>query len=125
MEWQEWIPRLACQPHRARLRDPGGPPRPIEREPGRLPHFHVLYQLQHRLDAAARRRTARGAVAEALDDTRDPLAVEVLAGDDDDAAAAEVERGGQDAPVPERHHRLAAGRDDGVEMLQPLDAPAQ
>ena len=56
---------------------------------------------------------------------RDPLAVEVLAGDDDDAAAAEVEGRGQDAAVPERHDRLAAARRDRVEVLEPLRTPAQ
>ena len=78
-----------------------------------------------RLRPAARRRSARRAVAEALDDPRDPLAVEVLAGDDDDAAAAEVEGGRQNAAVPERHDRLPARGADRVEMLQALDAPAQ
>ena len=56
---------------------------------------------------------------------RDPLAVEILARDDDDAAAAEVICGGQDAAVPERHDRLAAARDDALEVLEPLGAPAQ
>src|SRR5262249_28877054 len=37
---------------------------------------------------------------------RNPFAVEVFARDDDDAAIAEVERGGEDAAVPEREDRL-------------------
>ncbi len=83
----------------------------------------VAHHLQQRLPRAARRRPARGAIAEPGDDARDPLAVEVLAGDDDDAAALEVDRAGQDAAVPERVNRLAE-RLGRLQMLEPVDAVA-
>src|SRR6185436_13236416 len=86
---------------------------------------HIARQLPKGLAPAARRRPARRAVAEPFDDAGDPFAVEIFAGDDDDAAAAEVDGGGKDAAVPEGHDRLAAGTRDGVEVLEPLRAPAQ
>src|SRR5207248_8825674 len=81
--------------------------------------------LNQRPAPAARRRSARGAVAEPLDDAGNPLAVEVLARDDDDAAVAEEDRGRQDAAVPERHDRLVAAKDDGVVVLEAVDAPLE
>ena len=63
-------------------------------------------------------------LAEPPNDPRDPFAVEVRARDDDDAAVAPEERGGQDASVPEGEDRLAARRDDRVVMLEPVDPPA-
>ena len=102
-----------------------GPARAIERERRRLPRRQLAPQLHQRPHAAARRRPARGAVAEPLDDARNPLAVEILAGDDDDAAVAPVEGRRQDPPVPEREDRLAARRDDRVVMGESVDAPAK
>src|SRR5204863_8003974 len=77
------------------------------------------------LPRAARGRSARRAIAEALDDPGDPLAVEVLAGDDDDAAAAEKVGGRKDPAVPERHDGLASGGADRLEVLEAFRAPAQ
>ena len=54
---------------------------------------------------------------------RDPLAVEVLAGDDDDAAALEVEVAGEDAAVPEGVDRLPARARDRVDVLGATDLP--
>jgi len=48
---------------------------------------------------------------EALDDPRNPLAVEVLAGDHDDATLPELEGAWQNASVPEGHDRLRNGGD--------------
>ena len=63
-------------------------------------------------------RPARGAVAELRDDAGDPLAVEILARDHDDAAALEVDRAGQNAAVPERVNGLAE-RLSRLQMLRP------
>ena len=93
--------------------------------PAGLPAAMSRVSCSSALRAAARRRSARRAVAEALDDAGNPLAVEVLAGDDDDAAAAEVVGGRQNAPVPERHDRLAAAARDRVEVLETFGLPAQ
>ena len=125
MEWQHRVTSRAREPDGAWLRDARGTARPIEREPCRLPFFHVAHQLQHRLQPPARGGPPRRAEAESLDDARNPLSVEILARDDDDAAAAEVERGWKDAAVPEGHHGPAAGGDDRLVMLKPLDAPPQ
>src|SRR5688500_13936073 len=125
MKRQDRIAGALRQPHGPWLRDARRASGAVEGEARRTAALHLARHLQQRLHAPARRRPARRSVAEALDDARDPLAVEVLAGDDDDAAAAEVEGGGQDAAVPERHDRLAARGDDRVEVLEPLDAPAQ
>ena len=125
VEWQQRVARGHGQPHRARLRHPCRAAGTVEREARRPARLHVAHELQQRALAAARRRSPGRAVAEALDDPRDPLAVEVLAGDDDDPAAPEEESGGEDPPVPERHHRLVAGGADGVEMVQARGAPPQ
>ena len=69
-----------------------GPRGPSSVKPAGFPAAMSRVSCSSALRAAARRRSARRAVAEALDDAGDPLAVEVLAGDDDDAAAAEVVR---------------------------------
>ena len=108
------------QPHRARLRHARRTAWPVERERDR-PALDVTHHLQQRLARPARRRPARGAVAEPGDDARDPFAVEVLAGDDDDAATLEVDRAGQDAAVPERVNRMAE-RLGGLQMFEPVDA---
>ena len=113
------------QPDGAGLRDARRAARAVDGEAGRLAGRHVARQLQQRLAPAARRRAARGAVAESLDDAGNPLAVEILARDDDDAAAAEVVGGGQNAAVPERHDRLAAAARDRVEVLEAFGAPAK
>ena len=113
------------QEHRARLGDARRPARSVEREPGGVPLRHRPAQLDERARAAARRRPAGGAVAEAVDHAGDPFAVEVGAGDDDDAAVAEEERRRQDAPVPERHdRRRVAGPQHRVQRLEAFDAPA-
>jgi hypothetical protein len=79
--------------------------------------------LQQRLAPAARRRSARGAVAELLDDTRDPFTVVILAGDDDDAAALEVDGGWENAAVPERVNRVQPAGGDALNVLGAADLP--
>ena len=55
----------AGQPHRAGLRDPRGTARAVDRERrGRPPAIELAAQLHERARAAARRRSARRAVAE-------------------------------------------------------------
>ena len=76
-----------------------------------MPLLHQSLHLHERLDAPTRRRPARRPVAEALDDARDPLAVEVLARHHDDAAIAEEQHARQDAAVPERDDRALTRRD--------------
>jgi hypothetical protein len=46
-------------------------------------------------------------IAEVLEHARNPLAIEVRAGESDDAAVAEIPGGGEDTAVPERNDRLA------------------
>src|SRR5688572_28288097 len=125
MKRQHRIAGRLGQPDRSWLRLARGTSGTIDGEARWPPRFHVAPQLQHRALPAARCRPARRAVAEPLDDACDPLTVEVLAGDDDDAAAAEIESGRQNAPMPERHHRLASRGDDRLVVMQALDAPAQ
>ena len=69
-----------------------GPRGPSSVNAAGLPAAMSRFSCSSACDRAARRRSARRAVAEPLDDAGDPLAVEILAGDDDDAAAAEVDR---------------------------------
>jgi hypothetical protein len=125
MKRQHWIARRLRQPHRARLRHARRSARPVDRESGRLAGRHVARQLQQRLPRASRRRSPCRAVSEPLDDAGDPLAVEVLARDDDDAAAAEKVGGRKNTSVPERHDRLVTGVTNRVEMMQTLGAPLQ
>ena len=110
------------QPHRAWLRDLRGTAGPIERERHAL-RLHVADQLQQRLRPAARRRSARRAVAELRDDPRDPLAIVVLARDDDDAAALKVDRGGKDPAMPERMNGMQPASADRVDVLGAADLP--
>jgi hypothetical protein len=105
------------------LRDTRRTARAIERERNRMAARELTAQLHESTRTTARRRSTRAAIAEAADDARDPLAVEVLARDDDDAAVAPEERGGQDATVPEREDRLLAGRDDRFIVGIAVDAP--
>ena len=79
----------AGEPDGAGLRDARRTARAVDREASRTAGRQVAPQLHERARAAARRRSARRAEAEALEDPGDPLAVEVLAGDDDDAAICE------------------------------------
>ena len=60
-----------------------------------------------------------------MENTRDPLAVEVLAREGDDAAVTEVVEAGQDATVPAGQDGLAAGFDDGVVVFGALDLPGE
>ena len=109
---QDRVPGRAGQPDRARLRDARRPARTVHVNASRTARRPDRAQLHERAAPAARRRSARRPVAEPRNDPRDPLAVEVLAGDHDDAAVAEVVERREDPPVPERHDRLAAGAPD-------------
>ena len=121
---KDGMPGRAGEKDRAGLRHARGTARPVNRERGGPAQRKVLPQLHERARSAARRGPARRPVPEALDDPGNPLAVEVLAGDDDDAAVLPEERGGQDTAVPEGEDRLLAGGDDRVIVFEPLDAPA-
>ena len=70
-------------------------------------------------------RSARRSEPEPVDDARDPLAVVVLARDDDDAAIAEMKSAVQDAAVPDGVNAVPAGPlrlATGVPRLQPATA---
>jgi NAD(P)-dependent dehydrogenase (short-subunit alcohol dehydrogenase family) len=113
------------EPDGARLRDASGAARAVDGDADRLPRCDVAAQLKERLARTARRRAASGRVSETFDDAGDPLAVEVLACDDDDAALAEEVGGGQDASVPKREDRLMSGGGDAIEVLEPFSPPPQ
>src|SRR5215204_3182596 len=113
MKRQDRIAGRPRQPDGARLRHSGRTARAIYREPGRPPPRHLAPELQQRFPGATRSRSARRAKTEALDDTGDPFAVEILARDDDDPAVPEVISRGKDTGVPERHDRLPAAARDG------------
>ena len=100
--------RRAGEEHGAGLDDPGGAARAVDRERRGMAVRKVPPQLHQGARAAARRGSPGGAVPEPADDAGDPLAVEVLTGDDDDAAVLPEEGGRQDAPVPEREDGLFA-----------------
>src|SRR5258706_490322 len=68
------------------LRHARGAARAVDRERRGTPVRQVAPELHERPGAPARRRPARRPVAEPPDDPGNPLAVEVLAGDDDDAS---------------------------------------
>ena len=91
------------QPRHAGLHHLARPARPVDRER----HRRLRAPCAPAHAGPARRRAARrpagGAEAEATDDPRDPFAVEVLAGDDDDAAVAPVPHAVQDAAVARAH----------------------
>ena len=118
------MPGSAGQPHGARLRDPRRTARTVDGESDRTPGGEVTAQLDERTCAAARRRSSRHAVTESRDDARDPLAVEVLADDDDDAAVAEVVEAPRIRPCQNAMIGCRPGRDDLVEVVVAFGAPA-
>ena len=63
--------------------------------------FDSVLEAEQALARAARAGAAHGFVSEELESARDELAVEALADDDGCAAAAEVERAGQNTLMPE------------------------
>ncbi len=123
MERHDGVAGGLRQPDGPGLRLVAGPARPVHREGGRPARGHVARELQQRAPASARRRPPSLEVAEPPHDARDPLPVEILAGDRDHAAIAEVDGRRQDAPVPQREDRLSARRRDGFEMLGAVLAP--
>ena len=94
------ITRDFRKPHRAGLRHACWTAWPVERKRD-WTFLDVTYQLQQRASRTARRRAAGGPEPESCDDAGDPLAIEVLTGDDDDAAMLEVDRARQYPSVPE------------------------
>src|SRR5690606_32814578 len=98
----------AGEPGGARLRHLTRPARAVDGEGDGAAVAQFAPELHERLRATARRRSARRAVAESVDDARDPLAVEILARDDDNAPVAHEQQPGHDAPVPEGIDGLAA-----------------
>src|SRR5438270_2126900 len=125
MERHHRIAGRLRQPYRAGLCDARGAARSVHGERSGPAGRHVARQLQQRPACAARGRPARRPVAEALDDARNPLAVEVLARDHDNAAPPEIVRRGKDAAVPERHDRLTAAPDDAVVVIDAVALPAK
>ncbi len=124
MKRQDRLAGGAGKEHGTGLGDTGRTARAVDRERGGLPVRQVAPQLDQRARAAARGRSARGAIAEPPDDAGNPLTVEVLAGDDDTAAILPEERGRQNTPVPESEDGLLAGRDDGFVVLEALNTPS-
>src|SRR5438094_8518473 len=125
MERHHRIAGRLRQPDGAGLCEPRGAARSVHGERSGPAGRHVARQLQQRPACAARGRPARRAVAEALDDAGNPLAVEVLARDHHDAAPPEIVRRGKDAAVPERHDRLPAAPDDAVVVIDAVALPAK
>src|SRR5262249_25470825 len=120
MKRQERISSRLRQPDRSGLCDTRRPTRPGERESCGLAIPQIPLQLKNRLPSPSRRRSASCAITEALDDARDPFAVEVFARDHDDAAPAEIVGGRKNAAVPEHHDRLLAGSGDAIEVIEAL-----
>src|SRR3954466_6955523 len=101
--------RVACRggkPRSPRLRNPCRPAWTVERERDGTASDESPLQLQHGTHATARCRAGHRVVAEVLEHTRDPLTIEVRAGESDDAAVTEIPRGRQDPAMPERNDRL-------------------
>src|SRR5687767_7593368 len=125
VERQDRVAGGACEPNSSWLRDSRRTARTIHCKRGRTPGRHVALQLNERLYPAARRRPARSPVPESPNNPSYPLAVEVLAGDDDEAPAPPEEGPRQDPAVPQAQDRLAAGSDDGVMVFEAVYDPAQ
>ena len=117
--------RGAGEPHGAGLRDAGRAARAVDGERHRTLLGKIAAQLHQRAHAAARGRTPRRAEPEPLQDPRNPLAVEVLTGNDDDIPSSEVMKTGEDAPVPEREDRLMTGANHLIPMLGAVNLPAE
>src|SRR5918994_2632696 len=123
MERQDRVPRDLGKPDRAGLRHAGRAPRSVNRKTYRVTILHEALGAQRCARGIPGRRSARGHVPEAVDDPGHPFAVEVVAGDDNDAAPAEVVEGGKDPAVPERHHGEPSRCEDAVEVLEAADLP--
>src|SRR5215204_250732 len=116
--------RLLGEQERAGLGDAAGPARAVHGEAGRAPRADEPRHLDERPDAAPRRRAARRAVAEALDEARDVFAVKALRGHHDDATASEVVGRQKNLLMPESHHGRATAP-GLLPVLPPLDAEAR
>ena len=122
---QHGVARGLCQPHGARLGDPRRTAGAVDRKCRRTAGRHLARQLQQSSAGAAGSRSSRGPVPEALDDARNPFAVEVLARDDHDRAVPEEVGGREDAAVPEGKDRRPTGSRDRLEMLEAVGVPAK
>ncbi len=80
-------------------------------------------QLHQRPGATAGCRPARRPESKTRHQPCDPLSVEVPAGHGHDTAAAPVQRGRQDAPVPQRQDRRAPGTDQRVIVMRAVHPP--
>ena len=122
---QDRLPGRPGQPGGANLRHPGRPARAVDGKGDAMARSQLPAKLHERSSTAAGCRAASRRVAKTLENARDPLPVEVLAGEGDDATVAKVVETGQDAAVPAGEDRLAARLDDGVIVLGALDVPCQ
>ena len=122
---QDRLPGRPCQPGGANLRHPRRPARAVDSKGDPMARRQLAAKLHEGSSTATGCRAASRRVAKTLENARDPLPVEVLAREGDDAAAAKVVETGQDAAVPAGEDRLAARRDDGVIVLGALDVPCQ
>ncbi len=122
---QDRLTGRSGKPHGTRLRHSRGTARTVNGEGDAVTCRKLAAQLHERPGAATGRRAPRRRIAEAFEDARNPLPVEVLAREGDDAAVAEVVEAGQDAAVPAGEDGLPPGIDDGVVMFGALDLPGE
>ncbi len=115
-------PASQTAPAWARLAGPRGP---SSVKATALPGLEDALHLQQSPSRPARRRAASRAIAKTLDDAGNPLAVEVLARDDDDTAAPEVVGGGKNATVPEPQDWRAPRSGERVQVLCAVNLPPQ
>ena len=123
MKRQQRTTGRARQPHRTRLRHASRTAGSVQSKAGGMPALDLTLQRQQRPHPSPRGRPRHGAIAEVLDDARDPLPVEVLTRERDDAAIAEEPGRGQDARVPEGDDGDAARLQDLVVMVGAFDLP--
>src|SRR5579885_3365147 len=124
-EGQRGLSRLLREQHRSHLRLVARAARAVNGEGRRAAPPHEAHHLDERADASARRGAARRAVAEALDEARDVLAVEALRGHHDDAAPSPEVGREKDAVVPEGVDRQPAVARSLLPVLPALDAEAR
>ena len=115
----------AGQPDGTRLRHTRRTARAVECECDGMTARKLPPKLHERPAPAARRRASRGPIPKPRDYSGDPFAVEVRAGDDDNATIPPVQRGGKDPAVPEREYRRPASAHEIVEVVCAFNAPLE
>ena len=119
------LPGRARQKGCARLRDARRAARAVNGKPNRPAGGEIAAHLHQSPGATPRCRTTGSPEAKTTDDSGNPLAVKILAGDNDDIAVAKVVGRKEYATVPDSQNRLLTAGDHGIVVFLTFGGPGQ